>query len=137
MFGKLQEVTIVIQFGTLGLACKVYGQNFKFSVWETMTRKNTIETNPLPDMTPEVQAQMESMIKDPNVMKSVASMMKNMDPEMMRQLGMDQPVYDDKIDTLKMPSASKASRPPVEMITPRYFRLRIKIMTLSCVFSDA
>ena len=72
-------------------------------------------------MTPEVQAQMESMMKDPNVMKSVASMMKNMDPETMRQLGIDQPVYDDKIDTLKMPSSSKAARKPVEMITPRCF----------------
>jgi hypothetical protein len=80
----------------------------------------TIGTMPLPDMTPEVQAQMESMMKDPNVMKSVASMMNNMDPETMRQLGIDKPDYDEKIDTLKMPSASKASRPPVELITPRY-----------------
>ncbi len=77
----------------------------------------------LPDMTPEVQAQMESMMKDPNVMKSVASMMKNMDPETLRQLGLDQPAFDEKIDTLKMPSASKASKAPVEMITPRFFAL--------------
>ena len=80
----------------------------------------TISGMQLPEITPEMQDQVDSMLKDPNMMKQMASMMKNMDPEMVRQLGLNTPVVEEKIDTLKMPSTTKASRPPVELITPRF-----------------
>ena len=80
----------------------------------------TIGQMDVPEVTPEMQKQMESMMKDPEMMKTVASMMKNMDPETMRKLGFDQPSHDAEINELKMPSSSKSSRPPVELITPRY-----------------
>ena len=73
-----------------------------------------------PDITPEMQDQVESMMKDPQVMKKMTSMMRNMDPETIKQLGLNQPFSDEKIDTLKMPSSTKASKAPVEMITPRF-----------------
>ncbi len=78
----------------------------------------------MPVITPDMHAQMESMMKDTKIMNSVASMMKNMDPEAMRELGFGSHQTNDPIETLKMPSSSKASRPPVELITPRLVHLK-------------
>lgn len=67
-----------------------------------------------------MQDQVESMMKDPDIMKKMNSMMKNLDPEMMRQLDLHTTGSDEKIETLKMPSSAKSARPPVELITPRF-----------------
>jgi hypothetical protein len=50
----------------------------------------------MPVVTPEMQKQMSSMMRDPEMRKNLANMMKNMDPELMKSMGITDKAQIDK-----------------------------------------
>jgi tetratricopeptide (TPR) repeat protein len=50
----------------------------------------------MPVVTPEMQKQMSSMMRDPEMRKNLANMMKNMDPELMKSMGISDKAQIDK-----------------------------------------
>uniref|UniRef100_A0A7S4PHY7 STI1 domain-containing protein n=2 Tax=Guillardia theta TaxID=55529 RepID=A0A7S4PHY7_GUITH len=75
----------------------------------------------MPEVTPEMQKQMSEMMKDPEVRKSMTNMMKSMDPEMMRQMGLNA----DK-EQLEKAAAVMENLSPDQMERMMSFAMRIQ-----------